>query len=241
MLGELENARVKGKNFQEIQVDIMRLVRSYIFKNYCKYPILKSFGISEDDVEMEVYNSLYNRKPGCLSNCERYFIKASDLGEEGALYDDGTKYLVCVIRRVVSTSFALLNRTLLVKGGQPAFHYSGFKSQRSNRKASEFKEEIIDRGFGYEEKYQDLHYEDLLNQIPNTVYSHLKIEIDGKVVSLTNRLLLDLIVRGYGRSDLISRITNLRTGKTISVGNYARIYGNIRKIARESLQKYMEQ
>ena len=72
MLGELEKARVEGLDFNSIQTDIVRLVRHYVNENYSLYERqLKYLKVEKEDIEMDVYQRLYNRKENQLSNMER--------------------------------------------------------------------------------------------------------------------------------------------------------------------------
>ena len=193
MTGELEYAKVRGLSFIEYQVEIVKLVKHFISKNYVKYPVLKNFGVNKEDVEVLVYQSLYNRKDiNKLSNMERYFLKASELSEPGVEYGKDTKYLVCLIQRVVSTSFSQLSRKVLSKDIEPPVSY--YESING-------KEDYLDRYIGKNESYNKLHYEDVLRQVKQITYPYY-VMMDDEKKPLTSRLFLDLTVSGYNRKDL---------------------------------------
>lgn len=233
MLGELESARVEGLSFVEFQVKIVKLVRHFIYQDYRKYPILKNFGIDEEEVELQVYHSLYNRKDlGVLSNMEKYFIKASSMNKDGKDCGNDTKYIVCLIKRVVKTSFCQLNRRLLRKNIEPDVLIGSLESD-------EFTRDFFDRGFGVEDTYDNLHYRDLLDQVPLVKY-HYVVVVNDKKMTLTSRLLLDLIVSGYGRSELVKMIYDKETNKNIPVGTYAKIKSEVVELAKENLRGYIE-
>lgn len=223
MLGELESARVKGLTFVEFQNEVIKLVKHYISDSYNKYPVLRENGIDKEEIETVVYNSLYNRKDiNELSNIERYFIKASEMSDPSKLYGDDTKYLVAIIRKVVGTTFGWLSRGILRKGQQPTLSFEGC---------------MFDKYIGVEDKYDKLHYEDLLKQVPQVYYPYV-IELNGKRKKLSSRLILDLIVSGYKSKDLASIIYSDKTNECITISYFNRIRNEVIHIARESLKDF---
>ena len=77
MLGELENISVDGHNLEELQLDVIRIVRHYVkefYNYYNKLDILKLNCIEPTDVESLVYISLYNKNEEGVSNIDRYLI-----------------------------------------------------------------------------------------------------------------------------------------------------------------------
>lgn len=223
MLGELESARVKGLAFEEFQKEIIRLVKHFISDSYCKYPMLKEFGIDMEEVEIVVYNSLYNRKDkSALSNIERYFIKASEMSEPGKIYGKDTKYLVSIIKKVVGTSFSWLCRNLLRKGHQPPVSLEGC---------------CIDKYEGISELYDRLHYEDVLKQVPLVKYPYI-VKVNGSEKKLNSRLLLDLIVIGYQRKDLLKMIYSVDSNELISQAQFCELRSSVIRLAKRSLKDF---
>ena len=211
MLGELELARVKGLGYSDYLVDVVRLVRHYIKELYStKYPMLNQFNIDKEDVEMRVYQSLFNRTDGSkYNNMEKYFIKASELAGDDTGYNDGTKYLVSLIRRVVTSSLSELSRTLLRKGAIPPVSYDKELSDYDGNTKPYI--DYLEGTLSSVDMYDGLIYDDFLNSLPLKKFNYY-ITIDGKRKTLNSRLLLDLYVTGYSSKEIASMSINKETG-----------------------------
>ena len=239
MSGELEKARVRGLTFTEFQGDIISLVKSCINKDYVKYPMLKQFGINREDIEDQVYVKLYNRSSGAsLSNIERYFIKASGMNKGDTKHGPDTKYMVCLIKRVVYTVISQVCRTILRKGLQPNLSLDG--GYNSNSEQMEPKDMTYYKGIGVLEKYEDLHYEDVLNQVRLKEYPYNVSLPNQPIKQLTTRVYLDLLVSGFKNREIQDSLVSIVDSTPINASEFDKIRRDIMRIAKENLKNYIE-
>lgn len=238
MSGELEKARVRGLTFTEFQGDIISLVRSCISNSYVKYPMLKQFGISKEDLEDQVYCKLYNKSSGAsYSNIERYFIKASDMNKTDIMYGPDTKYMVCLIKKVVFTVISQICRTILRKKLQPNISLDG---SYNSMEQSDSGDMTYYKGVGVFDKYDKLHYEDVLNQIRLKKYPYYISLPDQPINQLTTRAYLDLLVSGYKSGEIRDSLISIKDSKPISAPAFNKIRKDIMTIAKENLKNYIE-
>lgn len=237
MSGELEAARVRGLTFTEFQGDIMSLVKSCINKDYVKYPMLKQFGINKEDIEDAVYSKLYNKGEGeLLSNMEKYFIKASGMSKEGVEYGPDTKYIVCLVKRVVYTVISQICRNFLRKGVQPNFSLDGSFIVNESSEMTYYK------GFGVVEKYEDLHYRDALNQVELIEYPYMvSLPTNQTTKQLTTRVYLDLLVSGYKHKEIQDMLIEKESSQPINQREYQKLRKDIMTTAKRNLKKYIEE
>ena len=232
MLGELENARVMGLDYQDIQVHIIRLVKSFIKKQFPKYPILEKSNIDREDIEVKVYQRLYNRESTSdLSNMERYFIYASSLGA-GA----DKKYLVCLLKRVVCTSILELSRTYLSR----KVSFTSYDIDDYDLSSDSYLDYIsFSNGYCVEDIDYNLSYQEALSKVPSVSFNYT-VCINGKRERLTSRVLLDLLVSGYTNNDIKENSRHIDTGKPIGDSNYSRIKKDTITLAKENLKDYLK-
>ncbi len=241
MSGELDCARVKGLSYDEYQVEVIRLVRSYIYEDIKKYPIIKLYGYCAEDIETRVYQGLYNRSDSnSLCNFERYFIKASSLKEEGKTYGNDTKYLVCLIRRAVRNAINECCRICLRNRDHGFFVLNYEDVVFGELDQEEFRENLVDRCVGKKDDYTRIHYEDMLNQIPLFKYDYYVV-LNGKKKRVTTRLFLDLLVSGYRVADISEFMFSCKTNEKIPRSYCSQIRDSVIRLARKHLKDYISE
>ena len=228
MLGELEKARVEGLDFNSIQTDIVRLVRHYVNENYSLYERqLKYLKVEKEDIEMDVYQRLYNRKENQLSNMERYFIQASE---------KGMKYIVCLLKKIVRISVLQFFRSKAYSNLATVLNYSDVDLSIYDS-IDDSKNTILTDYKAEKNIYDKLEYSDLLNKVPKLYYDDLYYKSGDKLEVLTTRKLLDLIVCGYNINDLVEVIVN-EEGNSVTKQYMRDRRLEVILLAKEHLEEY---
>ena len=228
MLGELEKARVGGLDFNSIQTDIVRLVRHYVNENFSLYERqLRYLKVEKEDIEMDVYQRLYNRKENQLSNMERYFIKASEFG---------MKYLVCLIRKVVRLSVLQFFRSKAYSNLATTLNYDDIDLTITND-INEDKNMILADPKAEALMSDNLDYMDLLTRVPNLYFDEFVYRFDGKEEPLTTRRVLDLLVCGYNGTDLLGVIF-YNDGRKVGKVALSNIKSEVITLAKEKLEEF---
>ena len=212
-MGELEKARVEGLSFSEIQDDVFRLIRSFACNSFNKYYYIGDYGFSIEDIVSLSYICLCKRKEDGLSYLEKYFLEASD---------KGFKYLVCVLKKVVTNTVLMINRRVF-----------------SGRLVVPLSLDVVGDIEGPDKvDTRELEYNELLNSIPSLTFKNYEIRYRGKVMPLDTKNMLNLLVEGLSKQDMLSSIYNKKTGELISPYAYVNIRFKVISLAREYLKNY---
>lgn len=231
MLGELEKARVGGLDFNSIQVDIIKLIRHYINEDYSLYNSkLTYLKVEKEDIEMDVYQRLYNRKENQLSNMERYFLHASTL-------DSGMKYIVCLIKKVVRISILQFFRSKAYSNLAQVCNYADVNLALSDYDIEEGCNRVLTDTKAEAKIYDNLEYRDLLSKVPDLVCGNCYIVNNGRLEELRSRQLLDLVVSGYSLDDL-SKLICQKDGSSFSKQVISKVRLEVVELARDSLKEY---
>lgn len=188
MLGELENISVDGHSLEELQLDVIRIVRHYVkefYNYYNKLDILKLNCIEPTDVESLVYISLYNKNEEGVSNIDRYLINASKV-------KNGFKYLFSIIRKIVKFRYI----RFVTDCGKKNSKFSTINFTKIEEITNcDLPEKILeDLKFNIED---NLTYECVYNSIPYIEYDCFTFN-----KKLNSRRLIDLLVQGYSAKDI---------------------------------------
>ena len=232
MLGELNSENLRGLSFEEYQENFIKLVKYYVKYYYPQNPALKFNGYNCEDLVSEVYCRLYNRKDiNSPSNAEKYFLIASTKGESASTY------ISKVVRKIVVTCLMdihkKINRTKYVP-------YILFSDQIIDENECGFAE-----GFTFELGKNSLEwgrdsisYFELIESLPLIEYDEYYIMLDGKKLKATSRIILDMLVDGYNRTELRECIRDIKTDEGICLYTANRLKREVLDLARKTFKDY---
>lgn len=238
MIGELNNVKLRGLSFEEYQGDIIKAVRYFIRHYYPQNPALRFNGYDEEDVEMAVYQKLYNRKDSnSLSNIEKYFIKAS------AMADGAYTYISCTIRKAVVTCLMDIQKSFRTKKHIDYILFSNYEKLLPSGDL----DDVLGDGYRFEfdiNKRSDLgrdsiSYFELLESLPLIEYEKYYTYMGKNKVTLNSRILLDLIVEGNGRSELGRLIYLVKNDRNIGLHTLDSLKAEVIDLAKCTYKDYL--
>lgn len=223
---ELITATLAGRNYNDIQEDVVKLVNYYVNLWYKNYPTIKKYGLDKDFVVMDVYRGLYLKtKDDGLSNLERHFIKASNI--------DGCtmSYISNLIRKSVKLSLMCISRELLRKPICDSLDRTIYSSDGKDlslgdtlRTNNEPMEDLVELKLTLEsikhKKYKD----------------YYTINFAGEKVRLTSKKVLDWIIDGYKVTEMTEKVY-YKDGSNIKYKSMSEIKKEVIGIAREAFKE----
>ena len=194
---ELQLARLDGRTYEDIQLDIIKLVNYYVNLWYKNYPILKTYGYDSERIVTDVYHGLYLKtKDDGLSNLERHFIKAAN----GKGYT--MSYISNVIKRSVINMLMCRARDVVRKPLTTSLEqeiYTDSKSIKLEDTIADTKESV--------EAQVELKI--LLESIPNKKYNdYYYINSFNEKKKLTTKVIFNWVRSGYTIQEMCNKVFN---------------------------------